>query len=136
MVICVNINGRTQFLEDFPVQFELSNQFVFTGYISDIDLNYLCLMADLFFFQSLLRFWFCLEAMTCKFVSIVSGIPIFHKLFDYTIIYFEVWNQVDLLKEVSKLYQLPIVSNEPGEVVKKDEAIFLEKVLNRNFNTN
>lgn len=101
MVICGSKNSHTQFLEGLAALFELSNQIVFTGYISDVNLYYLYSAADLFVFPSLYEgFGFpLLEAMTCECPLIVSGIPIFHKINDDTVMYFEVRNQDDLSKK-------------------------------------
>lgn len=43
-----------------------------------------------------------MEGMTCECRVIVSDIPIFHKIYDDAVMYFEVRNQVDLSKKISK----------------------------------
>jgi glycosyltransferase involved in cell wall biosynthesis len=104
LIICGSENHHTRFLNDLTEKFKLTNQIIFTGYISDVDLNYLYSAADLFVFPSLFEgFGFPpLEAMNCDCPVIVSDIPIFHEIYDDAVIYFDGRDQVDLSKKISE----------------------------------
>ena len=103
LVICGSKNHHTQLLEDLVLQLGLSNQIVFTGYISKEDLSCFYCAADLFVFPSMYEgFGFPpLEAMSYECPVIASDIPIFHEIYGDAVMYFELGNKVDLSKKIS-----------------------------------
>jgi glycosyltransferase involved in cell wall biosynthesis len=104
LVICGNKNQHTKFLEEKVFDLGLSQNIIFTGYVSDAELNSLYRHANLFVFPSLYEgFGFPpLEAMRSKCPVIVSDLPIFHEIYSNSVVYFKTNSHLDLSEKIEE----------------------------------
>ena len=113
LVICGSTNNHTKHLISISEQLKLNDFIIFTGYISNEDLNYLYSAANLFVFPSLYEgFGFPpLEAMSCGCPVIVSDIPIFREIYGDAVQYFNKNNFIELSNKIRDTLLDPIRNN-------------------------